>query len=125
MSDKIPNILIVEDDFYIRELYVRELEKAKYEVHTASSVKEALEEMKKKKPNLIMLDLMLPIRSGLELLEIVKKDKNLQDIKVVILSNLGEDEIIKQGFNKGADGYLIKASHTPKQVLVEIEKYLV
>jgi len=67
---------------------------------------------------------MLPIRSGLELLEEVKKDKNLADIKIVILSNLGEDDIIKQGFAKGADGYLIKSSHTPKQVLVEIERYL-
>jgi len=118
------NILIVEDDFYIRELYVRELERAKYVVKTAENVKQGLEEIKKQKPDLIMLDIMLPIRSGLELLEEVKKDKNLADIKVVILSNLGEDDIIKQGFTKGADGYLIKSSHTPKQVLVEIEKYL-
>ena len=124
MTDKTFNILIVEDDFYIRELYVRELTKEKYEVRTVGKVKEAFDEIIKKKPDLIMLDLMLPVRSGFDVLEKVKGDAALKDIKVVILSNLGEDEVIKKGFSMGADGYLIKSSHTPKQVVVEIEKYL-
>lgn len=124
MSENSHNVLVVEDDFYIRELYVRELEKSNFKVRVADNVKLALEEIAKEKPELIMLDLMLPIRSGFDVLEHVKGQEELKSIKVVILSNLGEDEIIKKGFSKGADGYLIKASHTPKQVIVEIEKYL-
>ena len=124
MAEDKADILIVEDDFYIRDLYERELTRSGYKVRTAGSVKEAFEALTKAKPHLIMLDLMLPIRSGFEVLDKVKSDQELQGVKVVILSNLGEDAVIKQGFTKGADGYLIKASHTPKQVLVEIERYL-
>ncbi len=120
---KNPDILIVEDDFFIRELYERELIRAKYTVRVAGSVKEAMEQIGVKKPDLIMLDLMLPIRSGFEVLEKTKNDENLKDIKVVILSNLGEDDVIKKGFTMGADGYLIKASYTPKQIVMEIERY--
>lgn len=112
MSENSHNVLVVEDDFYIRELYVRELEKSNFKVRVADNVKLALEEIAKEKPELIMLDLMLPIRSGFDVLEHVKGQEELKSIKVVILSNLGEDEIIKKGFSKGADGYLIKASQS-------------
>lgn len=118
------NILIIEDDFFIRDLYEKQFKKEGYSVDTSADAEGGLEKIKSHAPNLVLLDLMLPKMSGLDLLKILKSDNNLKSVPVVILTNLGQDQAIKQGFDLGADGYLIKSAYTPSQVVNEVKTYI-
>ena len=117
-------ILIVEDDFFIRDLYEKQFTKEGYAVESVPDAEQGLEKIKSAPPNLVLLDLMLPKMSGLDLLKILKADNNLKTVPVVILTNLGQDQAIKQGFDLGADGYLIKSAYTPSQVVNEVRTYI-
>ena len=117
-------ILIVEDDFFIRDIYQKQFTKEGFNVEVSPDAENGLEKVKNEKPNLILLDLMLPKMSGLDLLKILKADTDLKSIPVVILTNLGQDQAIKQGFDLGADGYLIKSAYTPSQIVNEVRTYI-
>lgn len=121
---EVKKILIVEDDFFIRDLYEKQFKKEGYTVESAPDAEQGLEKIKASPPNLVLLDLMLPKMSGLDLLKILKADTNLKSVPVVILTNLGQDQAIKQGFDLGADGYLIKSAYTPSQVVNEVRTYI-
>lgn len=123
MADE-KKILIVEDDFFIRDLYEKQFKKEGYVVESSPDAEQGLEKIKAGPPNLVLLDLMLPKMSGLDLLKILKADANLKSVPVVILTNLGQDQAIKQGFDLGADGYLIKSAYTPSQVVNEVRTYI-
>lgn len=123
MADE-KKILIVEDDFFIRDLYEKQFKKEGYAVESSPDAEQGLEKIKASPPNLVLLDLMLPKMSGLDLLKILKADANLKNVPVVILTNLGQDQAIKQGFDLGADGYLIKSAYTPSQVVNEVRTYI-
>lgn len=121
MTEK--NILIVEDDNFIADLYDRELTNDGFSVTIAKDGIEGEVKAKEMMPNLILLDIMLPNRNGLDLLKILKEDPLTQKIKVLVLSNLGQEEAIKKALDMGAEGYLIKSSYTPKEVLNEIKTF--
>ncbi len=116
-------ILIVEDDNFISDLYDRELTKDGFEVTVAKDGIEGEVKAKEIQPDLILLDIMLPNRNGLDLLQILKQDPTTQKLKVLVLSNLGQEEAIKKALHLGAEGYLIKSSYTPKEVLGEIKTF--
>ena len=67
---------------------------------------------------------MLPKFDGLEVLKTIKKKAELKGIPVILLTNLGRESIIKEGFSLGADGYLIKSEHTPEEIVDEVKKFL-
>lgn len=117
-------ILIVEDDFFVRDLYSRELAREGFEVVTAEDGPEGLLKILEEKPALVLLDIMLPKMSGLEVLKKVKEKEEVKDIPVVLLTNLGQDTVIREGFTLGAVGYLIKAAYTPTQIIEEVKKFL-
>lgn len=117
-------ILIIEDDYFMRDLYARELAKAGYQVSTAADGAEGLVEASKLKPNLILLDIMLPKLNGLDLLRTLKSKEETRDIPVLLLTNLGQESVIKEGFQLGAEGYFIKTAYTPAQMIEEIKKHL-
>lgn len=117
-------ILIIEDDFFIRELYQRQLQKEQYEVVSASDGAEGLVQATQQKPDLILLDIMLPRLNGLDLLRTIKSKPETKDIPVILLTNLGQDSVIKEGFSLGAEGYLIKSAYTPSQIINEIKSFL-
>ena len=116
-------ILIVEDDFYIRELYQRQFAQAGYAVEVAGSADEGIEKAKAGHQDVVLLDLMMPGKSGFDALKMIKADETLVNTKVIILTNLGQEDIIKEGFKQAADGYLIKSSHTPSEIVKEVENY--
>ena len=118
------SILLVEDDFFLIDIYVTQLKKAGYKVEVASDGKIALNKIKKSKPDLLILDVILPKVNGWELLETIRQDRHLKKLKVVILSNLGQKEEVEKGFNLGAIKYFIKAEYTPSEVVEEIKKIL-
>ena len=121
MADR---ILIIEDDYFIRELYERQLKKKGYEVVAAADGAEGLVKAAEVKPRLILLDIMLPKLNGLDLLGTLKAKPETSEIPVVLLTNLGQESVIKEGFKLGAKGYLIKSAYTPEQIISEVESFL-
>ena len=90
----------------------------------ASDASQGLHIIKKDKPDLILLDIMIPKIDGLEVLKRVKADPAKKDTPVVILSNLGQEELIKQALQTGAKAYIVKSLYTPTQVVAEVRSIL-
>lgn len=118
-------ILVVEDDEFLRELYNELLKGEGYDVTLAIDGEEGLNQISEGGFELILLDIMLPKMDGLEILRHIKaKPPKLPNGPVVLLTNLGQDSIIKEGFALGASGYLIKSAMNPDQVLSEVKVFL-
>lgn len=118
-------ILVVEDDQFLRELYDELLKEEGYEITLAEDGEKGLAQIQKGGFDLILLDIMLPKIDGLEILRRVKnKPPEKQNGSTVLLTNLGQDSIIKEGFSLGASGYLIKSAMNPDQVLSEVKVFL-
>lgn len=124
MSDNPKKILIIEDEVFIADLYARQLAKAGYTVKTAGDGTTGLNTLMQETFDLLLLDIMLPGINGLEVLKQWKQKNPNSSMIVLLLTNLGQDTVIKQGFELGAQGYLIKAAYTPDQVLSEVKKAL-
>lgn len=110
-------ILIVEDDNSIRNLYQTKLSNSGFEVEVAENGQLGLDKLKKFTPDIILLDVMMPIMDGFEMLKRLRKDKNFEETPVIILSNYGEVDQMTEGFTTGATDYLVKAEHTPSDVV--------
>lgn len=120
-------ILVVEDEKELRELYVDILKQEGYEVDFAADGEEGYKVMLKGGYDLVLLDLMLPIMDGFQILEKLKTENQPEkpNRSIVILTNLGQDLTITKGISYGVRGYLIKSDYTPDQILKEIKDYLV
>ena len=117
-------ILIIEDDKFLRELMVRKLVNDGYEVIEATNGEEGVRTAKAEKPDLILLDLILPGIDGFESLTRIRKDQETANIPVIILSNLGQKEDIEKGLKLGATDYLIKAHFAPGEIAEKIASIL-
>ncbi|TSC75869.1 MAG: two-component system, OmpR family, phosphate regulon response regulator PhoB [Parcubacteria group bacterium Gr01-1014_30] len=117
-------ILIIEDDKFLRELIARKLEKEGYETPQAVDGEEGFKKVVSEKPDLVLLDLILPGIDGFELLSKIKNDDQLSRIPVIILSNLGQREDVDKGLSLGAIDYLIKAHFTPAEIIEKVKKVL-
>lgn len=123
MSDK--KILIVEDDQFLREFYQELLTGEGYLADIAADGETALLKIQNNEYNLILLDIMLPKKDGLQILgELKAIPPKSANVSIVVLTNLGQDAVIKEAFDLGAAGYLIKSALNPDQVLTEIKTYL-
>ena len=117
-------ILLVEDEGPIRDLYKRQLDLAGFQTLAFPNGKEAIASLQTNSYVVALLDIMLPDINGLEILKTIKQNPATKSLPCLMLTNLGQDEIIKEGFSKGADGYLIKASMTPNQIVQEVNNAL-
>ncbi len=117
-------ILIIEDDKFLRELITRKLLNEAYEVSEAVDGEEGIKKIKEEKPDLILLDLILPGIDGFEVLSKKKEDPALASIPVIILSNLGQKDDVEKGLKMGAVDYLIKAHFTPGEIIEKIKVVL-
>ncbi|MGC9031418.1 MAG: response regulator transcription factor [Minisyncoccia bacterium] len=117
-------ILVVEDDRFLRELIVRKLSEEGFDVITAVNGEEGLKTLKEKKPDLVLLDLILPGIDGFEVLKRLKEEDIVPSLPVIILSNLGQREDIEKGLNLGAKDYLIKAHFTPDEIIKKIKSLI-
>ena len=120
-----PNkILLVEDDKFISRAYKDGLERAGFVVTVVSGGQESIAKIQSEHPNLVLLDIMLPMKNGFEVLSEMKMDEDLKNIPVIILSNLGQESDIQKGTDLGAVDYLIKSNLTMKQVIAKIKEHL-
>lgn len=125
MENKDKKILIVEDDQFLREFYQELLSTEGYQVDSAQDGQIALQKILQGGYNLVLLDIMLPKKDGVQILKDLKLQQSVKPNKaIVVLTNLGQDSIIKECFDLGANGYLIKSAMNPDQVLSEIHSYL-
>jgi DNA-binding response OmpR family regulator len=117
-------VLVIEDEDFIRDLYRSELAKNGYEALAYATAEEGLTALKANKYDAVLLDIMLPGMNGLDFLKQIKEDPANKDLKVVMLTNLGQENIIKQGFEYGASGYLIKSAHNPDEIMGEVKNFI-
>lgn len=125
MENKTKRILIVEDDQFLREFYQELLTAEGYSVDIAADGEIGLAKLEEGGFDLVLLDIMLPKKDGVNILkEIRLKNPQKPNGAIVILTNLGQESLIRQCFDLGAVGYLIKSALQPDQVIDEIKSYL-
>jgi DNA-binding response OmpR family regulator len=117
-------ILVVEDTELLRRMYTDRLTQDGYRVLSAADGLEALSVMRSETPDLVLLDLIMPKMSGIEVLERIQSDTRLHEIPVLILSNLGQDEDIRRCIELGASDYLIKNDARPADIAAKIKSLL-
>lgn len=115
-------ILFIEDESVLQKTFRDVLEKEGYKIITALDGEVGLRLVKEKKPNLILLDLVLPKMNGFEVLKELKKNKETKDIPVIILTNLERSEDVDRALELGATTYLVKANYELKEVVEKIKK---
>lgn len=116
-------ILVVEDTELLRRMYADKLTQDGYTVLPAADGLEALSLVRSHSVDLILLDLVMPRMSGLEVLDTVKSDPRISDIPVIVLSNLGQEDDVKRGMEMGAADYLVKNEARPADVSAKIAEY--
>jgi DNA-binding response OmpR family regulator len=126
MGNSKKKIMIIEDDYFVMDIYHTKLTQAGFDVIGAKDGLEALKKLQEEKqiPDLILLDIIMPYLGGLEVLEKVKKDDQLKEIPVILLTNLSQKTEIDRGMELGAKDYLIKSHFTPSEVLEKINGIL-
>lgn len=117
-------ILLVEDDKFLRDLFSKKLKSEDYEVVESFDGESGLIKAKEINPNLILLDLILPGIDGFNVLKKLKEEATLNQIPVIILSNLSQEEDIKKALALGAADFIIKANFTPSEIIEKIRKNL-
>ena len=116
-------IIIVEDDNNLATIYKNELEKGGHSA-TIISDTEAVSQIGIQKPDIILLDILMPNVNGLDILRELKADPTLAGIPVILLTNVAEDASIAKGLELGAYGYLLKSETTPDQILTRVNMTL-
>ncbi len=106
------------------EVYATKLTEMGYEVAIAQNGEEGMTKVKENKPDLILLDILMPVKDGIEMLGELREDKDVKDIPVVLLTNVGERESIQKARKLGTNDYLIKSHFTPAEVIEKIEAML-
>jgi DNA-binding response OmpR family regulator len=118
-------VFIVEDDVFINKAYAAKFKHEGIDVKIAEDGEKALEMLKKGEvPALILLDLMLPKKSGFEVLSEIKQNENLKKIPVLILTNLAQELDANRGIALGAEEYLVKANIKIEELVNKVKQYL-
>ena len=125
MADAMKKILLVEDDPFLSSLFKTKLQKNGFEIILATDGEMALEMFKKTNVDLILLDIILPKKTGFEVLEEMRMDPQLQSKKtpVMIISNLGQEEDIERGKELGVVEYFIKAKISIDDLVQKVKSF--
>lgn len=119
-------VALVEDDPFLREICSKKLAKEGYTVYEAIDGQQALDTVKKVKPDIVLLDIILPAIDGFQILHELRQnaDKAIASVPIIMLSNLGQDDDIKKAMEMGANDYLVKAHFTTEEIAEKIKKIL-
>ncbi|MFH1522908.1 MAG: response regulator [Patescibacteria group bacterium] len=119
-------VLLVEDDSFLRDICTKKLSSVGFSVYEAVDGEQALKNIEKIKPDIVLLDIILPAIDGFEVLEKIRKykDKKIKEVPIIMLSNLGQDTDIEKAMDLGANNYLIKAHFTTEEIVEKIKKEL-
>jgi CheY-like chemotaxis protein len=119
-------ILLCEDEEFVARSYIRKLELEGYAVSHAKNGNEALEMIVRDRPDLVLLDLMMPLKNGFEVLEEIEKHKEaaVRKIPIIVASNLGQRSDIDEAKKHGAVDYLVKSNVSLKELAAKVKEYL-
>lgn len=118
------SILLVEDDPFLIDICVKKFKAVGYQVKVAKDGQEAIKILSRKKPDLVLLDIVMPGMAGWEVLRRLKQDKEFADLKIIVLSNLSQKQEVEKGLGLGAEKYLIKSQFTPAEVVEQVREIL-
>ena len=113
-------ILIAEDEETLVKVFQEKFEREHFSVEVITKGDAVLSAVKKFMPDIILLDIILPKKTGLVILKELKASPDLKHIPVIIVSNLGEDEQIKEALQNGAVDYLVKAQHPINEIVEKV-----
>ena len=118
------NVLVVEDDEFISMIYEKKLSMEGFDVRVAKNGEEALSMMREREPDLVFLDILMPVKDGLETLREIRTDAKLGGIKVVMLSNLSQEEEKNWAKSLGAIDYLVKSNLSVQDLAKKANEYI-
>ena len=119
-------ILIAEDDFFIRDIYSKVFSLSGYDVQVAVDGMDAFEKIKAQQYDMILLDIMMPRMTGIDVLKNVRSLSIPQkSTPIFIITNLGQQNVIEEAFKLGMDGYILKSQVSPQQIVDEINNYFI
>jgi DNA-binding response OmpR family regulator len=117
-------ILIIEDEEILSNLLEKKLKEIGYDVSVAFDGEEGLNKIKELKPDLVLLDIIMPKKGGFEVLEEMQKDSQLKKIPVIIISNSGQPVEISKALDLGVKDYLIKTQFDPQEVIEKVKNQI-
>lgn len=117
-------VLIVEDDQFLSKMYAKKFQIAGYEVALAGDGVEGLSKMRMFKPDLVLMDIMMPKLNGLDAISQAKADQMIKAIPIIVLTNLSNTDDATEAVKRGAIGYLVKSDYTPSQVVDKVKEQL-
>jgi len=123
-SNEAKNILLVEDDALLVDIYSTKLQLSGFKVRVVDNGDKVFAAVREKKPDLVLLDIVLPHMDGWDILQRLNTMDEMKDVPIVILSNLGQKEEVEKGLRLGAAKYLIKAYYTPSEIVKEVIKFV-
>ena len=123
MSKDKPKVLMIEEDRFLRKIYKNKLSQSGFEFLEATNGEVGLNKVLAEKPDLIILDVILPRKNGFDVLYEIKRNKKTKLISVIILSNLGQEGDIQKGLSLGAQEYLVKTDATLSQVVEKVKEW--
>jgi len=124
MPPKKITVLIVEDEKMLAEMYATKFTMEGFEAETANDGAAGLAQAQSSKPDIILLDVIMPKMDGFAVLKELRADADLKKTPVILLTNLGQDEDVKKGKQLGATDYFVKANHTPAEVVLKVKDVL-
>jgi DNA-binding response OmpR family regulator len=118
------HVLIIEDDTFLANIYKTKFEMEGFQVSVSENGEAGLGDVKKKKPDIVLLDILLPKMDGFTVLKNLKSDEEVKNIPVILLTNLGQKDDVEKGLELGAVDYLIKAHFKPSETVEKVKKVL-
>jgi CheY-like chemotaxis protein len=117
-------VLIVEDDQLMSRMYFRVFTYEKFEVQVAANGQAGLDKLKDFHPNIILVDVMMPVLNGVEMLARLKADPATRDIPVIMLTNLSDIRTAEDALKRGAVQYVVKSKHEPEDIVTIVKHTL-
>ena len=115
-------ILLVDDDPLIVQTYQTEFELSNFEVFRAADGQSGFNVLKEKKPDVVLLDIIMPMMSGIDLLKKIKADPEVSETPVFILTNIGQDQAVEEALSNGAKDFILKYRYSPAEVVAKIRE---
>ncbi len=124
MANPKTSVLLIEDEKMLAEMYSTKFTMEGYTVERAFDGQTGLDLAKKIKPDIILLDVIMPKLDGFSVLKELKKDPDLKAVPVILLTNLGQEDDIKKGRELGATDYFVKSNHSPSEIVDKVKTTL-
>jgi len=122
LKNKKKKILLIEDEQIIIDILVKKLKKEGYDIVVAMNGNQGLEKMRSQAPDVILLDMVMPQKGGMEVLEEMNKDKGLKKIPVIIISNSGQPVELDRAMTLGVSDWLVKTEFDPEEIIEKVKK---